>query len=72
MSALVWIVMLDLAEMTSYMPIKSLTVPYLVDRFVDKSLALATGTSTLISAIKAMAFTKLITLFIRMELLVRK
>lgn len=44
MSALVWIVMLDLAEMTSYMPIKSLTVPYLVDRFVDKSLAFATGT----------------------------
>ncbi|CAG9984980.1 unnamed protein product [Clonostachys byssicola] len=43
MSALVWIVMLDLAEMTSYMPIKSLTVPYLVDRFVDKSLAFATG-----------------------------
>ncbi|KAF7592001.1 hypothetical protein BBP40_000781 [Aspergillus hancockii] len=43
MSALVWFIMLDLGEMTAYMPIKGLTVPYLVDRFVDPSLAFATG-----------------------------
>jgi amino acid transporter len=43
MSGLVWFIMLDLGEMTAYMPIKGLTVPYLVDRFVDPSLAFATG-----------------------------
>ncbi|KAG4273448.1 proline-specific permease, partial [Fusarium proliferatum] len=43
MSILVWGVMRALGEMTSYMPIKGLIVPYLVNRFVDTSLAFATG-----------------------------
>ncbi|PSK59176.1 Proline-specific permease [Elsinoe australis] len=43
MSLLVWIVMMDLGEMTAYMPIKGLTVPYMVERFVDPSLGFATG-----------------------------
>ncbi|KAH7194988.1 amino-acid permease inda1 [Fusarium oxysporum] len=45
MSILVWGVMLALGEMTSYMPIKALTMPYLVNRFVDTSLAFATVSS---------------------------
>ncbi|KAM0424395.1 hypothetical protein ACHAPT_010315 [Fusarium lateritium] len=43
MSAMVWFVMLDLGEMASYMPIKGLTVPYMVKRFLDPSLGFSAG-----------------------------
>lgn len=44
MSAMVWILTMDLAEMASYMPIRGMTIPYLVQRFVEPSLAFAFGT----------------------------
>lgn len=40
---IVWIVMNCLAEMTTYLPMKGITIPYFVERFVDPSLAFATG-----------------------------
>ncbi|OAA63128.1 proline-specific permease [Cordyceps fumosorosea ARSEF 2679] len=43
MSAVVWILTMDLAEVASYMPIRGMTIPYLVQRFVDPSLAFAFG-----------------------------
>ncbi|KAK3196492.1 hypothetical protein K4F52_000374 [Lecanicillium sp. MT-2017a] len=43
MSAMVWILTMDLAEMASYMPIRGMTIPYLVQRFVEPSLAFAFG-----------------------------
>ena len=50
MSALVWLIMLDLGEMTAYMPIRGLSVPYLVNRFVEPSLAFASVMVPSISA----------------------
>ncbi|KAJ3495323.1 hypothetical protein NLG97_g3480 [Lecanicillium saksenae] len=43
MSALVWILTLDLAEMASWLPLRGMTIPYLVQRFVEPSLAFAFG-----------------------------
>lgn len=43
MMAIVWIVMNDLAEMVTYLPMRGITVPYFVGRFVDPSLAFASG-----------------------------
>lgn len=43
MSILVWFISLDLGEMTAYMPIKGLTVPYMIKRFVEPSLSFAIG-----------------------------
>lgn len=43
MSILVWILTMNLAEMASYLPIRGMTIPYLVQRFVDPSLAFAVG-----------------------------
>lgn len=43
MSGLIWILTMDLAEMASYMPIRGMTIPYLVQRFAEPSLAFATG-----------------------------
>ena len=40
---IVWIVMNDLAEMTTYLPMKGITIPYFVGRFVDPSLGFAAG-----------------------------
>lgn len=40
---IVWIVMNCLAEMTNYLPMKGITIPYFVQRYVDPSLAFATG-----------------------------
>lgn len=40
---IVWIVMNDLAEIVTYLPMKGITIPYFVGRFVDNSLAFATG-----------------------------
>lgn len=39
----VWVVMNNLAEMVTYVPMKGITVPYFVGRFVDPSLAFADG-----------------------------
>ena len=43
MMAIVWNVMSVLAEMTTYLPMNGITVPYFVGRFVDPSLAFASG-----------------------------
>ncbi|KAI8631456.1 amino-acid permease inda1 [Xylariaceae sp. FL1651] len=43
MMLVVWVVMNDLAEMTTYLPMKGISIPYFVGRFVDPSLAFADG-----------------------------
>ncbi|KAL2137298.1 hypothetical protein VTI74DRAFT_5029 [Chaetomium olivicolor] len=43
MMLVVWIVMNAIAEMTTYLPMKGITLPYFTDRFVDRSLAFASG-----------------------------
>jgi amino acid transporter len=43
MMFIVWCVMNNLAEMVTYLPMKGITVPYFVGRFVDPSLAFADG-----------------------------
>ncbi|KAG0224210.1 hypothetical protein BGW42_005289 [Actinomortierella wolfii] len=43
MMAVVWVVMNTLAEMVTYLPMRGITVPYFVGRFVDPSLAFAVG-----------------------------
>lgn len=43
MMFLVWIVMNCIAEMTTYLPMKGITIPYFTDRYVDRSLAFALG-----------------------------
>lgn len=43
MTVLVGILTMDLGEVASYMPIKGVTIPYLVQRFMDSSLAFAFG-----------------------------
>jgi len=43
MMAIVYVVMNTLAEMVTYLPMGGITVPYFVGRFVDRSLAFATG-----------------------------
>lgn len=43
MMFVVYCVMNDLAEMTTYLPIKGISLPYFVERFVDPSLAFADG-----------------------------
>lgn len=43
MMALVWVIMNDLAEMVTLLPMRGITVPYFVGRFVDPSLAFASG-----------------------------
>lgn len=40
---IVWVVMNDLAEMVTYLPMKGITIPYFVGRYVDKSLSFASG-----------------------------
>lgn len=40
---IVWVVMNVLAEMTTYLPMKGITIPYFVSRFVDPSLGFAAG-----------------------------
>ncbi|KAK1062864.1 hypothetical protein LTR74_009944 [Friedmanniomyces endolithicus] len=39
----VWVVMNDLAEMATYLPLKGISVPYFVERFVEPLLAFADG-----------------------------
>ncbi|KAI1437327.1 amino-acid permease inda1 [Xylaria sp. CBS 124048] len=43
MMIVVWDVMNVLAEMTTYLPMKGISIPYFVSRFVEPSLAFATG-----------------------------
>ncbi|KAM3497678.1 hypothetical protein MY10362_008980 [Beauveria mimosiformis] len=43
MMAVVWTVMNCLAEMVTLLPMRGITVPYFVERFVDPSLAFAAG-----------------------------
>ena len=43
MMLVVWVVMNDLAEMVTYLPLKGISIPYFVNRFVDPSLAFAVG-----------------------------
>ncbi|KAJ6446853.1 proline-specific permease [Purpureocillium lavendulum] len=43
MLMVVWNVMNNLAEMVTYLPMRGITVPYFVGRFVDPSLAFAAG-----------------------------
>ncbi|EFY91760.1 amino-acid permease inda1 [Metarhizium acridum CQMa 102] len=43
MMIIVWVVMNCLAEMVTYLPMRGITVPYFVDRFVDPSLGFAAG-----------------------------
>jgi amino acid transporter len=46
MMFVVWNMMNNLAEIVTYLPMKGITIPYFVKRFVDPSLAFA-GTSRL-------------------------
>lgn len=43
MMAVVWNVMNNLAEMATYLPLKGISIPYFVERFVEPSLAFASG-----------------------------
>jgi amino acid transporter len=43
MMVVVWNVMNNLAEIVVYLPMKGITIPYFVKRFVDPSLAFAAG-----------------------------
>lgn len=43
MMIIVWNIMNNLAEMASYLPLKGVSVPYFVERFVEPSLAFACG-----------------------------
>ncbi|KAK3393291.1 amino acid permease/ SLC12A domain-containing protein [Podospora didyma] len=43
MMAVVWIVMNNIAEMVTYLPMKGITLPYFTQRYVDSSLAFAAG-----------------------------
>ncbi|KAF9396814.1 hypothetical protein BGX21_009393 [Mortierella sp. AD011] len=43
MTVIVWNVMNNLAEMVVYLPMRGITVPYFVGRFLDPSLAFAVG-----------------------------
>ncbi|PNY28313.1 Proline-specific permease [Tolypocladium capitatum] len=43
MMLIVWNIMNNLAEMVVYLPMRGITVPYFVGRFVDPSLAFAAG-----------------------------
>ncbi|KAI1505064.1 amino-acid permease inda1 [Biscogniauxia marginata] len=43
MMIVVWVIMNDLAEMVTYLPMKGISIPYFVDRFVEPSLSFACG-----------------------------
>lgn len=42
-SAIVWVVVQSLAEMTTYLPVEGASVPFYVHRFFEPSLAFAAG-----------------------------
>lgn len=41
MMIVVWNIMNNLAEIVTYLPMKGITIPYFVKRFVDPSLAVS-------------------------------
>ncbi|KAI0127238.1 proline-specific permease [Xylariales sp. AK1849] len=43
MMSVVYFVMNDLGEMSTYLPLKGMSIPYMVSRYVDPSLAFAAG-----------------------------
>ncbi|KAK7702964.1 hypothetical protein SLS57_011099 [Botryosphaeria dothidea] len=43
MMVVVWNIMNNLGEMATYLPLKGISIPYFVERFVEPSLAFATG-----------------------------
>jgi len=43
MMGVVWVMMNIIAEMTTYLPLKGITLPYFTNRYVDNSLAFASG-----------------------------
>ncbi|KAI1643653.1 proline-specific permease [Daldinia loculata] len=43
MMCVVWVIMNNLAEMVTYLPMKGISIPYFVGRFVEPSLAFASG-----------------------------
>ncbi|KAK6953264.1 hypothetical protein Daesc_005565 [Daldinia eschscholtzii] len=43
MMFVVWVIMNNLAEMVTYLPMKGISIPYFVGRFVEPSLAFADG-----------------------------
>ncbi|KAK2759439.1 hypothetical protein FQN54_002917 [Arachnomyces sp. PD_36] len=43
MSMVVWVIMNALGEMTTYLPVQGVSIPYFVNRFADPSLAFAVG-----------------------------
>ncbi|OTA98078.1 hypothetical protein M426DRAFT_326271 [Hypoxylon sp. CI-4A] len=43
MMFVVWVVMNDLGEMVTYLPMKGISIPYFVGRFVEPSLSFASG-----------------------------
>ncbi|KAK0632664.1 amino acid permease/ SLC12A domain-containing protein [Immersiella caudata] len=43
MMGVVWVVMNNIAEMTVYLPMKGITLPYFTDRYVDSSMSFAAG-----------------------------
>ena len=43
MMMVVWSIMNNLAEMVTYLPLRGISIPYFVQRFVDPSLAFADG-----------------------------
>ncbi|KAK5126908.1 hypothetical protein LTR85_008266 [Meristemomyces frigidus] len=43
MMFVVWVIMNNLAEMVTYLPMRGISLPYFVSRFVDPSLAFADG-----------------------------
>lgn len=43
MSSILWAVMNALGEMTTFLPVTGVSVPYFVNRFVEPSLAYASG-----------------------------
>ncbi|KAK1829948.1 amino acid permease/ SLC12A domain-containing protein [Podospora conica] len=43
MMAVVWVVMNNIAEMVTYLPMRGITLPYFTERYVDSSLAFAAG-----------------------------
>jgi yeast amino acid transporter len=45
MSTVVYFVMNMLGEMTTYLPVRGVSVPYLINRFTEPSLGFAVGTS---------------------------
>ena len=45
MALIVWLVMNVLGEMTTYLPVKGISVPYLIGRFTEPSIGFAAGKS---------------------------